>query len=343
MNLGIRRARTRMIWQLVVALAMPAFAMAGPAQTAPKQGRAKTNGKARAKPGTAQDNAAAAVEDDSSMDDKARESVEPGRKYVYKVSGGQPQELEVYFPSGWDPSKNRAPGVMMFHGGGWSGGNLSQFRYACQYFASRGLVAATANYRMLTAESKKSLPEGESRKRVCIIDAKSAIRWMKQHAAELGVDPKRIIVGGGSAGGHLAVLANINTDLNDPNDPKGIDAKAIAFLLFNPAFTLDGKDHDNQVDVFPLLKPGLAPSIMFFGTKDRWKNSADVLVKKIKEQGDETSLWTAEGQGHSFFNRQPWYDLALIEADRFLVAHGLLSGPCVIAPPKSGEKLVKAE
>ena len=57
-------------------------------------------------------------------------------------------------------------------------------------------------------------------KRYCISDAKSAIRWFKQHANELGIDPKRIIAGGGSSGGHVCLLATTNPGLNDPNDPK---------------------------------------------------------------------------------------------------------------------------
>ena len=71
------------------------------------------------------------------------------------------------------------------------------------YFSSRGLVCATAEYRMLGKGESAKLPKGESRKRVCVTDAKGAIRWFKQHAGELGIDPNRIITGGGSAGGHI--------------------------------------------------------------------------------------------------------------------------------------------
>jgi dienelactone hydrolase len=168
--------------------------------------------------------------------DTSRESVESGKKFVYKQSGGNPQELEVYFPAEWDAAKSKVPGVILFHGGAWIAGTLDQFRYACKYLASRGLVAATANYRMLTTAEAKALPAGESIKRTCITDAKSAIRWMKQHAAELGIDPQRIVAGGGSAGGHIAVLATTNPGLNDPGDPKEFDVSVAAYLLFNPAF-----------------------------------------------------------------------------------------------------------
>src|SRR5436190_8658411 len=72
---------------------------------------------------------------------------EPTTKtFVYKQSGGEPREIEVYFPAGHDPGKARVPGMILFHGGGWTGGKRSQFSRACEYFASRGLVAATVDY-----------------------------------------------------------------------------------------------------------------------------------------------------------------------------------------------------
>jgi len=266
-------------------------------------------------------------------------TAEPGKVFVYKQSGGNPQELEVYFPLNWEPAENKVPGLIMFHGGGWGGGTLDQFRYACRYFASRGLVAATVNYQLA---SKEQGSPGQSRKRVCITDAKSAIRWMKQHAAELGIDPARIITGGGSAGGHICMLATNNPGLNDPADAKEVDTSVVAYLLFNPAFTADDSP-DPEVDVLKHLKVTLPPAILFFGTKDSWKKGSDTALKQLKTLGNTTTeLWLAEGQAHSFFNRPPWQDLTLAEADRFLIRHGLLSGEPTLASPATGEKISKA-
>jgi hypothetical protein len=155
----------------------------------------------------------------------------------YKQSAGLPRQMEIYFPPNHDPATAKVPGVILFHGGGWSGGNLESVPHRLHYLASRGLVAATANYRMLSKAEANQLPAGETRKRVCITDAKSAIRWFKQHAAELGIDPQRIVTGGGSAGGHIAVLATTNPGLDDPADPQDIDTSVVAYLLFNPAFS----------------------------------------------------------------------------------------------------------
>lgn len=276
-------------------------------------------------------------------DDTAEVSVEPGKVFVYKQSGGKPQELEVYFPPGWDAKTSRVPGVILFHGGSWTGGNLNQFRYVCKYLAGRGLVAATANYRMLTNDEVKALPAGETNKRVCITDAKSAIRWMKQHAGELGIDPQRLITGGGSAGGHVSVLATTNPSLNDPADPKEFDASVAAYLLFNPAFKSDDS-RDPEVHVLNHLKAGFPPAIFFFGDQDStWKPGSDTALQQLKTLGNTSAeLWIAEGKSHGFFNKPPWQDVTLAQADRFLVEHGFLSGSGTVAPPPGGEKLVKA-
>jgi acetyl esterase/lipase len=270
-------------------------------------------------------------------------AAEPGKDFVYKQSAGAPQHVEVYYPPNWKPSNPKVPGVLLFHGGGWSGGDLSQFRPLCAYLASRGLVAATANYRMLPKGEGQIQPAGENpRKRVCVTDAKSAIRWMKQHADELGIDPRRLIVGGGSAGGHISVLATTNPGLDDPSDPKAFDTRVAAYLLFNPAFTAkDSSDPD--VDALKHLTAAFPPAILFFGTKDTWKAGSDAALARLRELGNATAeMWIAQDQIHGFYREQPWRNLTYMEADRFLAKHGFLKGECTLAPPSAGGTLSRA-
>ncbi|MDF1825401.1 MAG: alpha/beta hydrolase [Verrucomicrobiales bacterium] len=262
------------------------------------------------------------------------------KSYPYKTSANVPRKMEVYFPPGHDPSKSKVPGLILFHGGGWAKGSLDQFRDACAYFASRGLVCATAEYRMLTKKEAKALPDGETRKRACIIDAKSAIRWYKENASELGIDPERIITGGGSAGGHISTLATLNPGLNDPADPKGFDTGVVAYLLFNPAYS-DTDEKDPQVDVLRHLTPSMAPAIVFFGDDDKWKAGFDTAYAKLRKLGNTSmELHLAEGQGHSFFNKEPWKTVTLLAADRFLIKEGLLSGEPTLDSPETGEALL---
>jgi acetyl esterase len=265
----------------------------------------------------------------------------PGKPYTYKTSAGKERRMEIYFPQKNDPAKSKVPGMILFHGGGWSGGTLAQFRVACAYFASRGLVCATAEYRMLGKGDAK-LPAGESIKRVCVTDAKSAICWFKQNAGELGIDPYRIITGGGSAGGHISALATMNPGLIDPADPKQIDTKVVAYLWFNPAFSPDDCK-DPEIDILTHMKADLPPAVVFFGDKDTWKKGWDTAHAKWKELGAKSiELHIAPGQPHSFFNKDPWRTIILIEADKFLVKHGFLSGQATLTMPTSGEKLVVA-
>ena len=277
------------------------------------------------------------------------DNVPEGKLYTYKKSGGKAQQIEVYFPKGHDPSKDVVPGIIMFHGGGWSSGDKAQFRYLCHYFASRGIVSATANYQLAKKKGKQS-DEGSgkgsdkgSNKRVCVTDAKSAIRWYKQNAGELGIDPKRIITGGGSAGGHICLLATTNPGLNDPEDPEGFDTSVVAYLLFNPALKkADAKDP--EVDVLKHLKKDIPPAIVFFGTKDKWLKGWNPAIKKMKKLGiKNVDSWSAEGKGHSFFNKQPWADVTIKACDEFLIKHGLIEGTPTLKDPKTGEALVKSK
>ena len=257
----------------------------------------------------------------------------PGKRMTYKQSAGKPRELEIYFPPNHDATKAKVPGLLLFHGGGWSGGSLSQFRTACAYFASRGLVCATAEYRMLTKDEAAKLPAGETRKRACITDAKSALRWFKQHAGEFGMDPARIITGGGSAGGHISALATLNPGLNDPADPVGFDTSVVAYLWFNPAFAPDDSK-DAEVDVLRFLRKDIAPAIAFYGTEDTWLPGWHAAHAKLRSVGNSTTeQHFAAGQPHGFFNRDPWQSATLIAADRFLVRLGLLKGEPTLKAP----------
>lgn len=269
--------------------------------------------------------------------------VPPGKVYVYKHSAGRPRQMEIYFPPGHDTTTAKVPGLILFHGGGWSGGSLKQFQTACHYFASRGIVCATVEYQMLGKAARPNLPEGVTKKRVCIIDAKSAIRWFKNHADELGIDRDRIITGGGSAGGHISALATLNPGLNDPADPSNIDTSVVAYLRFNPAFSPDDS-RDKEVDVHRFINPAIAPAIVFFGTTDSWKPGWDAAQKTLKSVGNETTeVFLANGQPHGFFNNEPWRTQTLIEADRFLVRHGLLSGEPTLITPADTEQLIQSQ
>lgn len=253
-----------------------------------------------------------------------------GKAYTYKNQDGKDLQIEVYFPEGHNSAKQAVPGMIIFHGGGWTGGNLSEFRSLCHYFASRGLVTATVEYTLITKDQRR---ESSTFKRVCITDAKSAIRWFKQHASELGVDPERIITGGGSAGGHVSLLATTTPGLNDPDDPMQFDTSVVAYILFNPALS-GGDAVDAEVCFQEQLTADIPPSIVFFGSEDGWLKGWKRVQTKMKPLGIENSeLWMAEGEGHGIFNQPGWSNISIIAADQFLKQLGLIKGePTMLAP-----------
>ena len=276
---------------------------------------------------------------------KAQVNGPAGKPSIYKTSAGKERRMEIFFPPNHDPAKSKVPGLILFHGGAWLGGTLSEFRNTCAYFASRGLVCATAEYQMLKMSKAEAanLPDGESHKRVCVIDAKSAIRWFKQHAGELGVDPARIITGGTSAGGHISALATLNPGLKDPADLKDIDTRPVAFLWFNPAFSPEDAN-DPEIDVQRHLRGNLPPTLVFFGDDDPWKKGWDAVHANTRSKGIKTvELQLAPGQDHGFFNKDPWQTVTLLAADRFLSRFGLLNGGPSKKMPATGEKLLVAE
>jgi len=263
------------------------------------------------------------------------------KEIVYKETPQGILKMYAQFPKGWN-KRDKRTAVIFFHGGGWGGGSRDLFKYQCAYFASRGIVAATVTYRLATKKATATMKDKGSRKRLCIPDAKSAIRWVKQHAEELGVDPDRIIVSGGSAGGHIGLIATSNPALNHPDDPEGFDTSVAAMVLFNPALTLaDAKD--SEIDFIQHLKPGAPPAIAFFGSKDKWLKGWNPTYAKWKSlEKSVIEVQIAEGQNHAFFNSQPWADLTLVAADEFLQKQGLLKGAPTLPKPPGGERLEPA-
>ncbi|MHC5540131.1 alpha/beta hydrolase, partial [Singulisphaera rosea] len=114
-----------------------------------------------------------------------------GEPSVYKTADGQTLKLWVVKPEGWKATDHR-PGVVLFHGGGWISGHPGQFDKQARYFASRGMVSVLVEYRLL---GKGEPGKGANPPVSCCRDAKSAMRWVRSHSGELGVDPARIAAG----------------------------------------------------------------------------------------------------------------------------------------------------
>lgn len=231
---------------------------------------------------------------------------------IYKTIGGNDLRLDVFAPA---RATALSTVIVLFHGGSWVSGDRSQLHWQCNYFAMHGMIAVTADYRLLGKDT--------GRKDICITDARSAVRWVKKHATELRADTNRIIVGGASAGGHLATMAILNSSLNDAQDSSDAPVTAAALVLFNPAYNVSGAA---AVQPFAFPKDAIPSTIMFFGSKDRWKPAADSLSRQLTSHKHPHETWIADGEVHGFFNKAPW-NLATCElALNFLQRQGIVKG-----------------
>ena len=254
---------------------------------------------------------------------------------VYKKVDGRDLKLLVEKPADWKASDKR-PAVVFYFGGGWVGGSPTQFEKQSVYLAQRGMVGVRVDYRVI--------PKGDKGPPViCCADAKSAMRYARSHAAELGIDPHRIAAAGGSAGGHLAAFTGLVPGLDDPKDDTSISAKPDAMVLFNPVFNNGpGQWGNSRVgERFMEFSPAhhitkdAPPAIVFLGDEDKLI-PVSVLTEfeaDMKKAGVRCEAHVYPNAGHGFFNKDPHFTLTLIEADKFLTSLGWLKGePTIHAP-----------
>lgn len=267
------------------------------------------------------------------------QAVEPISK-VYKKVDGRELKLTIVNPPNWKPEDKR-PALVFFHGGGWVGGTPTQFSQHSEYLASRGLICIQVEYRLLKGQPAETAPL------VCVQDAKSAMRWVRGHAVELGIDPQRIGAGGGSAGGHLAAFVGMVEGKDDPQDDRSISPKANALLLFNPVFD-NGPDrgwgYARVKEAYREYSPAHnisaddPPAIVFLGTQDKLIPVSVVqrFKAEMEKSGVRCEALFYEGQGHGFFNASKngeFYEQTLLATDRFLTSLGWLQGEPTLKNP----------
>jgi acetyl esterase/lipase len=252
----------------------------------------------------------------------------PDKSPIFKQTPQGDLRLHFYFPDLWTPHDKR-PAMVFWFGGGFVGGTPAQFYSKAEYFASRGLVCACAEYRVKNVHGT-----GIDK---CVEDARSAMRWIKSHAAELGIDPRKVIAAGGSAGGSLSLLVALGDGPDAPGEATQISPRPSAMVLFNPAqgqaviSRVEGEGEEKARIVrwiTPMNRPqqGQPPAIFFFGTADPLLPASRDFCRQALAQGNACELWTAEGIGHGFFNQQPWHDATLRKADEFLGSLGYVEG-----------------
>ncbi len=144
------------------------------------------------------------------------------RDIPYIEPANQRQMLDVHAPDG---AKN-LPVVFWIHGGGWQAGDKADVKTKPRAFMDKGFVFVSTNYRLLPDVDMGTL----------IGDVAKAFRWLHDHIAEYGGDPKRVLVGGHSAGAQLAALLC--------TDDRYLKAEGISFDVLIGCVPVDGDTYD---------------------------------------------------------------------------------------------------
>lgn len=246
---------------------------------------------------------------------------------VAYLAAGRAEKLDLYLPA--PPVAGKlSPAVVWIHGGGWTGGVKTETRAKeiCTTFANAGYVAVSVEYRL-----------GDGAWPTNLHDCKNGVRFLRANAAKYQIDPNRIAVAGGSAGGHLALMVGFTGDVKE-FEPTGaatpypgvssrvravIDMYGISNMLTRQEVAADGTPtgklrESGPVAVFgPLDAPGdvyraaspvahitknSPPVLILHGTIDKTVDRAqsEELARVLKQHGVAHELVMVERAGHTF-------------------------------------------
>ena len=248
---------------------------------------------------------------------------------VYKTINTIELKLFVYTPDEM-PSEDLYPAAIFFFGGGFVGGNVGQFAAHCRHLAEKGVIGITAQYRIKSKHN--STPQD------AIEDAKSAVRWVREHAEEYRIDPARIAAGGGSAGGHLAACTGLVPGFENDRENLEVSSRPDAMILFNPVVKIPplsdrfgGDEQAMKASPINFVGENAPPCIIFHGTHDTLIDKYQILEfqKVMKENGNYCEVVLFGDQGHAFFNTNRsegrYYRMTVALMDVFLTELGYIS------------------
>jgi acetyl esterase/lipase len=252
------------------------------------------------------------------------QKLQPSRTLVYKQVDGRELHLDIFEPKGLKPGDKRACFVGI-HGGGWTGGNTRVMYTYTNWAAERGMVGVSGQYRLLDKKTPNvTVVE-------CVKDGRSMIRYLKEHATELGIDPKKIIVSGASAGGHVAIETAMADGMDEASDNLKISSTPAATILFTPVIDTseEGYGHAKAGPRWKELSPahnvraGLPPTLLFHGTADTTCpfKGAQIFHDEMIKTGNRCDFIVEPGGQHTFmFKDKTLYERSLQQIDAFLTS-----------------------
>jgi acetyl esterase/lipase len=246
---------------------------------------------------------------------------------TYQIVDGDSLKMYLQYPDEVFAGEE-LPCMVFYFGGGWIKGGVNHFKPQADYFTGRGVVTIRPFYR--TRDSHGVSPKE------CVKDAKSALRFIRANARDLGIKPDLIAAGGGSAGGHLAAACALIKDFNHPQDDLTVSPVPNALVLFNPVLDNGPKGYGyNRVKLYykrfsPLhnLRDSIPPTLILLGDQDALfkKNSALKFIRIAKRINEKCKLILYEDQVHGFFNpsNKKYHVHTIQMTDEFLQQLGYL-------------------
>ncbi|MDY0165361.1 MAG: alpha/beta hydrolase [Thermoguttaceae bacterium] len=254
-------------------------------------------------------------------------TLEPTRKIVYKTVVDRELHLHVFEPDGFAPD-DRRPCFLIIHGGGWRGMSPRRMYPFAAHFAKLGMVGIAPEYRLVRPDSGTNVFH-------CVQDARSAVRYVRRHAAKLGIDPGRIVVSGASAGGHLAAGTALFDGVEEPGEDTSVSCMPDALVLLFPVIDTSAEGYGNALlgdrwrELSPLhqVRPGMPPTIVFHGSADTTTPfaGAKAFHRAMLEAGNRCELIVTEGGRHGYMmTSRPVFEASLKRIEEYLAELDLL-------------------
>ena len=249
-------------------------------------------------------------------------------RVVIHTVAGRALEVDIFRPA---HTSGAVPGLLFLPGGGWRTANREPLkeRYGLR-MAQHGYVCVAGGYRVMD----------EAPWPAQIHDVKTTIRWMRANSARLGIDPTRMVIGGKSAGGHLALLAAGTQGMPEFEGNAGhtdVSSEMAAVIGVAPVSDLvefartrdltqlfDGNPAIEMVEAAsPLtyIRPDYPPTLLVHGTADDVVPHAMTMrmYQALEQAGVPVNLCLYAGQDH-FFDQEPQFSAAIADAMAFFMA-----------------------
>lgn len=260
---------------------------------------------------------------------------------TYSQQGARCLQLDMYLPA-TAGAAGSVPVVVLVHGGGWRYGFRSEFAPMAVRLAQRGYAAVTVSYRL----------SGEAQYPAAIHDVRAAVRWVRTNAGQYHLDPQRIALAGGSAGGQIASLAGVTGHLAqfDPGaaaSPVSSAVQAIVNIDGLSDFTSEAarKYEDDPAKKSPsaaawfggrytdkaalwreaspiqYVRPGMPPILFIDSTQPRFSVGRDEMIVRMKQAGAHSGVIVLPNTPHSFWLFDPWLQPTVDATVAFLNEH----------------------